>query len=341
MIIYDEIRNEKLYVKIQTVIIREIYFEMEINLMNRSQNGNHVLNEMDILSALENSLAMIEFDTHGNVLWVNKNFAKAMVYRQEDMIDMNHRQFCTDEFVHSPDYEVLWNNLRSGTSFQEKIQRVRKDNALIWLEATYTPVMDENNEIVGVIKVATDITDREKGVAEVTESLQKMASQLKERGEVGVNQSREVEQAIGQIVEQTKENMNVLDKLNKQTDVISGFVRTIDQISAQTNLLAVNASIQATHAGEHGRAFNVVAEEIRKLANETKNSTKEVQENMENIIEQVNQISTGTKDSSHTILLSNDQIRKAVDEFVEIGESAKELDEQARNLVDQIQGVDK
>ena len=141
--------------------------------------STQVLNQNSVLAALERSLAMIEFDPHGKVLWANHNFAQAIGYRSEDLSNMHHRQFCTSEFVQSPEYNTFWINLRNGKSFQQKIQRVTKQGNLIWLEATYTPVIDESGVIQAVIKVATDITVRENGTSMVTNNLKHMAEDLK------------------------------------------------------------------------------------------------------------------------------------------------------------------
>lgn len=300
--------------------------------------STQVLDQNSVLAALEASLAIIEFDPYGNVLWVNHNFAQAMGYKAEELSNVHHRQFCTSDFVKSPEYNAFWENLRNGKSFQQKIQRVTKQGNIIWLEATYTPVFDENAGIQAVIKVATDITARENGTAEVTDSLQHMAGNLKERAEKGISRSHEVASVIEKIVEQNKDNMEVLQKLQTQTEAIRGIVKTIHDIASRTNLLALNAAIQAAHAGEHGSAFSVVAEEVRKLANQAKEATQDVQSNVESITEQVANVTLGTERSEKSISESQTRIEQAISEFIEIDESARQLDQQAKSLVDQLRG---
>lgn len=301
-------------------------------------SSTQVLDHEAVLVALERSLAMIEFDPEGKVLWANNNFAKAMGYRVEELSNMHHRQFCTQQFSQSSEYIALWKSFRRGESFQEKIQRVTKGGSIIWLEATYTPVFDEHGNIQGVVKIATDITGRENGTAKVTRELQNMSENLKKRAEEGIMRSREVASAITKIVEGTTANMQVLQSLTHQAEVIYGTVKTIRDIASQTNLLALNAAIEAARAGDHGRGFAVVASEVRKLANRVHEATQEVHTNVEEISKQVQNISTGTKHSEKVISESQCRIEQAVHEFVGIGEAAHQLDTQAKTLVDTLQG---
>ncbi|MCZ8520286.1 MULTISPECIES: PAS domain S-box protein [Paenibacillus] len=124
--------------------------------MTNPNRSTQVLDSEAVLGAMEHTLAMIEFDAQGNVLWANRNFADAVGYSVSEIKGMKHRQFCTKDYAESPEYTVLWNNLRQGIQFQEKIQRLTKDSRLIWLEATYMPVF-QDDRVTAVLKVATDI----------------------------------------------------------------------------------------------------------------------------------------------------------------------------------------
>ncbi|EON72726.1 PAS domain S-box protein [Lysinibacillus sphaericus] len=88
--------------------------------------STQVLDPNDVLYALDVNLAMIEFDTEGNILWVNEHFASAVGYSIKELQQMHHKELCADEFQTSIKYTELWSNLNKGKKFQEKIQRIGK-----------------------------------------------------------------------------------------------------------------------------------------------------------------------------------------------------------------------
>ncbi|WP_222599179.1 methyl-accepting chemotaxis protein [Aquibacillus kalidii] len=303
---------------------------MITKLRNTIPTSTQVLNENAVLAAIETSLAIIEFDPQGNVLWANKNFADTVEYTVAEMPGLKHRQFCTNEFASSREYEELWANLRNGKSFQEKIQRVTKTGRLIWLEATYTPIYNELGKVEAVIKVATDITERENAMISGTNELQQMSEELRSRADEGITRSEEVSSSIEQLVAQSEENLQILKSLEKQAVSIEDIVRTIKEIAAQTNLLALNAGIEAARAGEHGRGFNVVANEVRKLATRVQDSIKEVNSHVEGITSEVKKISDVTQRSQEGITTSSELINKALEDFIGIGGASQQLEAQAK-----------
>ncbi|MHA0856931.1 methyl-accepting chemotaxis protein [Paenibacillus sp. CMAA1364] len=304
--------------------------------MSNNNNSTQVLEKDAVLIAIEQSLAMIEFNIEGKVLWANDNFAKAMGYDAVEMKGMMHRQFCTSEFVGSPEYKELWNNLRSGHAYQEKILRVTKSRQLKWFEATYTPVYDTEDQVIAVIKIATDITARENASTKVTSELQEMADDLLKRAEDGVTSSHQIATAIEQVVNESKENMAILQLLEERANSLQNIIKSIRGIASQTNLLALNAAIEAAHAGEHGRGFSVVASEVRKLANQSEEATKEVNASLLAVAKQISEVATGTKRSQAFIIDSQRRTQEAVDEFTGIGEAARQLDQQAKVLGDML-----
>jgi PAS domain S-box-containing protein len=294
--------------------------------------STQVLKENAVLAALEQSLAMIEFSIRGEVLWANANFAQAMGYQLAELPGMYHHQFCKPDYVKDSAYLALWSNLRNGVKFQEKIVRLGKDGKVLWLEATYMPVHDDDGQVVAVLKVATDITVRETAATQVTRELQLMAENLLKRTEEGIERSQQVAATIDRMVTDNESNLDFLKDLAVQTKSVHRIVQTIRDFASQTNLLALNATIEAAHAGEHGRGFNVVATEVRKLAHSVQEAIKEIQITVTGISEQVSRISLGTQNSQKAISNSQLQIQQAVNEFAGISAAAGNLDEQARIL---------
>ncbi len=172
-------------------------------------------------------------------------------------------------------------------------------------------------------------------VQQVAASAQQMASTAQQAASVAQTGGRAVEQTIesmARIKEQVQASSEVVRELGQKGQEIGAIVETIDQIAEQTNLLALNAAIEAARAGEHGKGFAVVADEVRKLAERATAATKEIST-------LIGSVRSGVEEAVRAMESSGQEVQEGAIRSEEAGTALHQILAAAQSVASQVQTV--
>ena len=119
--------------------------------------------ELDIrnrMNAINQSNAVIEFNVLGNIMFANQNFCNTLGYTLDEIKGKHHSIFCHKEYVDSDEYNEFWSKLKNGDYVSAQFNRIKKNGEDIWLQATYNPILDNDGQVIRVMKIAIDITEK-------------------------------------------------------------------------------------------------------------------------------------------------------------------------------------
>jgi methyl-accepting chemotaxis protein len=113
-----------------------------------------------IVEALERTQATIEFDPTGIIRRANQIFLDTLGYKLDEVVGKHHSMFVQPDVVKSPAYAQFWRDLAAGKQQTAEFLRIGKGGKEVWIQATYTPILDGRGKVTGVVKIATDVTTR-------------------------------------------------------------------------------------------------------------------------------------------------------------------------------------
>ena len=293
------------------------------------------------VEAINQSQAVIEFDLDGNIRHANELFLGAMGYTLDEIKGKHHRMFVDDDYARSSDYAEFWKRLKAGETFAAQYKRFAKGGRPVWIQASYSPILDLNGKPFKVVKFAIDVTaqvqllenlrtliDRNFGAiesavaqssretqsaegnaSETTYNVESMAAAVEELSSSIAEISSNMERSRGaadKVFESTQVAETLTERLSTAASSMGGIVETIQEIAEQINLLALNATIESARAGEAGRGFAVVASEVKNLANQSAKAA-----------EQINEEIAGARTISGDVVATLGDIRKAMESMRE------------------------
>ncbi|MBW7973069.1 PAS domain-containing methyl-accepting chemotaxis protein [Bradyrhizobium sp. BR 10289] len=234
------------------------------------------------IAAIDKAQAVIEFNMDGTIITANANFLAALGYTLAEIKGHHHSMFVDPAERDGTAYREFWAALNRGQYQAAEYKRIGKGGKEVYIQASYNPIFDLNGKPFKVVKYATDVTkqvlvrmgnERVRGMMEsVAAGSEELNASVREISEAMTKSRETAMSAVDQVAAADAQ----AQRLTEAAQAMSGIVEMINSITGQINLLALNATIESARAGEAGRGFAVVASEVKSLANQAKQATDKI-----------------------------------------------------------------
>lgn len=208
--------------------------------------------------------AVMLMDATGNIIWINDSFTKMYEYTYKEFTVALGTNIKKTSF--NPEITERLNRCTSTKkSVTYEALNITKSGREIWTHTSLIPLLSNHNEVIGLVTIDSDIHKRIKAGQELIDHI------------LSFNQKIEkISAELNVTVEMTDALFERIEKSQRRIDRTDQIVNYVKEIADQTKILGINASIEAHTAGEYGKGFRVIANEMVKISSITINSLKEI-----------------------------------------------------------------
>lgn len=284
----------------------------EITTFSKEKNANknvvesQVINsekraEMERLSivAKQTDNAIMLMDAEGNIQWLNDGFTRMYEYTFEQFIKIRGSNILQTSF--NPKVRQCMQQCidTKRPAYYEAINETPSGKQL-WTHTSLTPVLNDENEIIHLVAVDSDISRRKEAGDALIERVDKLTHKITELSKQQTN-----------LMNFTHELMDEVSRSNQRINETDRIVKFIQDMSDKIKIMGLNASIEAQYVGDKGSGFKVISSEIVHMSDETKRYSREISD----IVKLIQNSSEQLNNGKNQVELASEKYLKAVDEL--------------------------
>lgn len=279
--------------------------------------------------------------------------------RMQEKVNKQHEEMIQDKIKVDQMVNEVTNSVHVITNFSETLKgniAVTKKISNEITTAFGEVVNGVETQAASVLEMNESMNSTSKVVADVSKTsveMGKLSTETRDITSKGNEQILQLSSHMRQVNQTISAASQLMNELNNRTNQIGTILSSISDISNQTNLLALNAAIEAARAGEHGKGFAVVADEVRKLAEDSQRSTVKISQILHEIQEKTNQVTKQIGEGEDAVIASIEATEQSKQSFSQIlnntskvahqAESVKEmlakLEQSAMSIIDEISAI--
>lgn len=315
------------------LILKQVrYNKIKIQAEALTDQNELLINQVSAITAQNNSIkskcqladrferlvdqspnAIMLMDPDGNIISINEGFTKMYEYTYAEFVNALGHNYRKTSF--SPDVEQRLSTIaRTKQPIRYEALNITKTGKPIWTQTALMPIIDKDGKITNLVTIDTDIHPR----VVKSDRLIKEMEELNARIDNLAGQFKLLDQDFRNLFQSISDLYVLIEK----TDQILRFIK---EISDKTKILGFNASIEASRAGEHGRGFRIITNEIVDISEKTIFSIRQINEILENIKDKQNEMMVHKDDSENRLTDYQEIFSLLKKEVIEIEESISEF----------------